>query len=107
MFELVPPVPENMLFKLLTPFSGLQSATIGARSKSLYAAMLVLSPPDDWVTGGTGGWLLRVLCALLDATTTGAAVLCDAPIPAKLVLLVLGVRFGVNVGVVVEEAGWL
>jgi len=35
LFELVPPVPENMLFKLLTPFSGLQSATMGARSKSL------------------------------------------------------------------------
>mmetsp|Transcript_43543 Transcript_43543/g.75720 ORF Transcript_43543/g.75720 Transcript_43543/m.75720 type:complete len:237 (-) Transcript_43543:389-1099(-) len=69
--------------------------------------MLVLSPPDDWVTGGTGDWLLRVLWVVLDATATGAAVLCDAPRPAKLVLLVLGVRFGVNVGVVAEEAVWL
>jgi len=53
--------------------------------------MLVLSPPVDWVVGGTGDWLLRVLCALcvlcvlLDATATGAAVLCDAPRPARLV----------------------
>lgn len=54
--------------------------------------------------------MLRVLCALcvlLGATATGAAEVCEAPSAARLVLLVLGVRVGVKVGVVTEEAGWL